>query len=178
MPAETLVHVGAVLMAAIAAIGDWRTGEIPNWLTLPAIFGAPLLYGIAVDPSWAIESITGLFLCGMVPYLMFRRNAIGGGDVKLFAAMGAVTGIQLGIQIELVAFVVGAVYALGRLAWEGKLLRTLGNSLYLGLNPLLPRKWRRQVTPELMSTVRMGGPILIATALSVAIKYPELWAGS
>ena len=37
----------ALVVAAIAAVFDWCTAEIPNWLTLPPIVVAPFAYGQA-----------------------------------------------------------------------------------------------------------------------------------
>lgn len=96
--------------------------------------------------------------------------------MKLVAAIGATAGLMAGLEIELVAFVVAALYALGRLAWEGKLLQTLGNTLFLALNPLLPKKWRRKVSPSLMNTVRLGGAFLAATILSFLVRQPNLYS--
>jgi hypothetical protein len=100
--------------------------------------------------------------------------------VKLFAAIGALVGggadgIGVGIEALLFTSMAAAVYALVRLAWEGKLLRTLANAFFLPLNPLLPKSWRREITPELMSRVRLGVPALVGTAVAIGLRYPTLW---
>ena len=43
-PYVHLVFVVAMLMTACAGAFDWRRGLIPNWLTYPALVGAPLLH--------------------------------------------------------------------------------------------------------------------------------------
>jgi len=95
--------------------------------------------------------------------------------VKLFAAIGAIAGVKVGLEVELVALVVACVYALGRLAWHGKLLRTLGNSFALAFNPVLPKKWKRTVTPELMHRLRLGAPIFVGALVALGMKYSNLW---
>ena len=70
------------------------------------------------------------------------------------------------VQVS-VPFVVAGIYALGRLAWQGKLLRTLGNSLYMGMNPLLPQRLRKPISPELLHTLRLGGAIFAGTLIAV-----------
>ncbi len=114
--------------------------------------------------------------CALVPWLLWKLRAIGGGDLKLVAAMGAVAGLTNGLEFELAGFVVAALYAFGRLAYEGKLFRTLSNSVFLALNPLMPKSWRRRVPPSLMSTVRMGGAFFVGASVSVLSHYPELWS--
>lgn len=183
MPPDWATHGArfvALAIVAIAAFTDARKELIPNWLTLPALVAAPVFWLFA-DFYWGgLRSILGLILCGAVPYWLFRRGAWAGGDVKLFAAIGAVVGgdyggVGLGIEALLFTTMAAAVYALVRLAWEGKLLRTLGNAFFLPLNPILPAKWRREITPELMSKVRLGVPALVGTSIAVVLRYPTLW---
>ena len=89
--------------------------------------------------------------------------------------IGAVAGYVNGLEFELAGFVVAALYALGRLTWEGKLLRTLANSFFIALNPILPKSWRREVSPTLMSKVRMGGAFLVGAVVVTLAHYPQLW---
>lgn len=175
MDVVLIAHGLALLIAAIAAVTDFRTGEIPNWLTLPPLVAAPLAYGI-IDGLWAaVASIAAIAVCGLVPYLLFRRGAAGGGDVKLFAAIGAVAGMAIGIEVQLVTFMVAAVISLGRLAWHGKLFKTLANSAFLGLNPILPQRWRREVAPELMTMVRLGAFAFVGTIVALYLRHPIPW---
>ena len=175
MDVVLIAHGLALLIAAIAAVTDFRTGEIPNWLTLPPLVAAPLAYAIIDWPWGAVHSIASIAVCGLVPYLLFRRGAAGGGDVKLFAAIGAVAGMSVGIVVQLVTFMAAAIISLGRLAYHGKLFKTLANSAFLGLNPILPQKWRREVTPELMTMVRLGGFAFVGTFVALYLRHPMPW---
>lgn len=171
------IHLIILLpIALVAALSDGRTGRIPNWLTLPPLAAAPLAYLLLQGPGALGASILGAVCCGAVPFFLFTRGAIGGGDVKLFAAIGAVAGARLGIEVELLSLGLAAGHAFARLAWEGKLVRTLLNSFWIAVNVVLPRRRRRDIPPELMSTVRMGGAVLAATLLAVAdgISVPGL----
>jgi prepilin peptidase CpaA len=164
-----------VVVAFIATITDLRRGVIPNWLTLPLLAIAPLYFGFTTGFRGIGSSILGLCVCGLVPFLLFTRRAIGGGDVKLFAAIGALAGARSGIEIELISLIVVAVYSLGRLAWQGALIRTLTNSIGLLLNCVLPRDRRRHIRPELMATVRMGGAVLVASLWVLFETVPTGW---
>jgi prepilin peptidase CpaA len=167
----------ALAVAATAALCDWRRGQIPNWVTLPPVVVAPLAYGLAFGVEHALHSLAATLLCAVVPYLLFRRGGMGGGDVKLFAALGAITGFDLlvGIEIELAALLVGVVVVCGALAWKGELLRTLFNALGQAFNPLLPVLWRQTPCEALTARVRMGGPILVATAGVTAPHLAAAW---
>src|SRR5688572_13604449 len=114
----------AVLVAAVAAAFDWRTGNIPNWLTLGPLCAAPVAhagYHLAIGRSAealhaAGFSVLGAAVCGVVPWLFFRQGAIGGGDVKLLAALGAICRPMLGLELQFYAYIAAAVFAPARLA--------------------------------------------------------------
>jgi len=157
----------ALLIAATGAVTDYRTGHIPNWLTLPPLAIAPLLYGLASGWDAFLAVLVGILVCGLVPVIMFRMGGMAGGDVNLFAAVAAIVGPDLGLQAELLALIVAGIYSLGRLAWDGKLFRTLGNTMAMGLNPILPKRLRRPMSPELRETLRLGGAIFAGTFITL-----------
>ena len=157
----------AVVMTAIAAYTDTKTGHIPNWLTLPPLVLGPIVHGVSNGADGLIGALIAIVACGIAPLLMYYLGGMAGGDLKLFAAIAAVCGVDVGLEAEFLAFVVAAIYALGRMAWQGTLLRTLGNSLSMLLNPFLPGRLRRPVSPELLHTLRLGGAIFAGTLIAV-----------
>jgi prepilin peptidase CpaA len=153
--------------ATLAAAGtDARTGRIPNLLTLP-LLPAGLALGFFQGGALGLGSaLLGCVLCFAVPYglLRFSRGkAIGGGDVKLFAGLGALLGPSAGLQVELASLVLLALFALLALTWRGQLWALLKRTGWLAVNALLPAARRRAVQPELMMTMRMGPAICAAT---------------
>jgi prepilin peptidase CpaA len=179
MNAAVTIAAGLALgVATIAALLDRRRGQIPNWLTLPPIALSPFAYGFAFGIEYGIHSAGSALVSALVPYLLFRRGGMGGGDVKLFGALGAITGFDLlvGIEIQLGAFVVAIVFACAALAWRGALLKTLGTALTLALNPLLPMRCRREVSGPLAAPVRLGGAILVATGVFAAPQLMLAWS--
>jgi len=178
MNAAVTIAVGVALgVAMIAALCDWRRGKIPNWLTIPPIVAAPLAYGIAFGIEQALRCLAAAVLSALIPYLLFRRGVMGGGDVKVFGALGAITGfdVLVGIEIQLGAVVVAMLVACGVLAWKGALLRTLGNAFMLALNPLLPTRWRREPCDAMSVPIRMGGAIFVATGIFAAPYLALAW---
>lgn len=162
-------------MVAIAAFTDVRGGVIPNWLTLPPLVVAPIAYGMVDGMRGTIASLLGMLVCALVPLLVFYRGGMHGGDVKLFAALGAVSGIYLGLEVQFLSLCAASIYAVGQLAWNGRLLRSLSNAAFLGLNPLLPRRLRRTIAPELMHRIRLGAAILLGAMIAVGEKHQDLW---
>ncbi len=176
----TYFLVAAALVAAVAAVTDWKTGEIPNWLTLGALFLAPIAYGAVAAVHHApdigmqvVWSLLGAIVCAIVPGLLYRQDAIGGGDVKLLIALGAILQARLGLEAEMYSFFAAGLIAPARLAYEGKLFRTIKNTLLLALNPLLPKKKRRTVEPTLLTWFRFGPAIFLGTALVAYIHWRQ-----
>jgi prepilin peptidase CpaA len=169
----------ALPVTAAAAVTDARSARIPNWITLPPLAIAPVLYGVAVGPEYAVQSLASAFISGLSPYLLFRRQAMGGGDVKLFAAIGAVTGLDLfiGLQIQLIAFSIAMFAALLAQAWKGRLLATLASVATMPLNKLLPRRFQLRAPEDLRAPVRLGGSVLLATIVAVALRFSAAESG-
>jgi len=175
----------SIAVAAVAAWTDFRTGHIPNWLTFPVIPLGVVLNGLATlhGPRGFIEgalaSLGGVLVCSLAPGLMFYKQLVGregaepvggGGDVKLFAALGALLGYYHGIEAEFFAFCAAGIFGMASLAWHGRLLRAMGYTLFIAVNPVLPRKWRRDITPELLTKIRMGGAILAGTCVAALAR--------
>jgi prepilin peptidase CpaA len=179
MYGEQYFLLAAVLVTGLSAWFDWRTGEIPNWLTLGPMALAPLAhagFGFAKE-GWGAAgqglafSIVGIITCGVIPIFLYRSGAIGGGDVKLLGALGAMLRPLVGIETEMYSFIVAALYAPVRLAYEGKLLKTLGNSLLLVRNVFVPKDKRKELTTEMMSELRFGPSIFVATLIAILLHW-------
>ena len=133
--AEHLLFAGiALLCAAIASVYDLRERRIPNRLT-GSFLAAGLLLHFALGGwgglrSAALAALTagGLFL------VFFIAGGMGAGDVKLMAAVGAITGLAP-LQLVMLATVgAGAVFALALAGYHGQLRQTLRNVVELLLH--------------------------------------------
>jgi prepilin peptidase CpaA len=168
-------------VAALAAWTDLRSGRIPNWLTLGALLAGVVARAVS---GWMFfgglrgallsggYSIAGALVCGLVPFLLYWLGGAGGGDVKLFAAIGALCHPAMGLEIETYSFVAAALIAPAVLAYKGKLLATLGRSLALATNPLRPQERRREIPHELMTWFRMGPAVFLGAAMTTLLQWP------
>jgi prepilin peptidase CpaA len=169
----------AVLVSAIAAAFDWRTGHIPNWVTLAPLGLAPLAHvGVFVANGRAGEalsqgafSVLGAAVCAIVPLALYRAGGLGGGDVKLLAAIGALCRPLLGIEAQFYGFIAAALFAPARLAYEGKLLKVMANTLALVANPFLPKARRREITPEMLTWQGLGPAIFVGMSFTALMHW-------
>jgi prepilin peptidase CpaA len=121
----TLVPLLAAAVAGGAACADLRWRRIPNWLTLStALVGLALnvwLYGA----SGGLTALGGLALglALLLPFYVLR--AVGAGDVKLLAALGALLGPQALVSVALYGAVVGGLMSATILLGRGRLMLTL-----------------------------------------------------
>lgn len=185
--------VFATVVAIAGAVFDWRSGrkategegvegEIPNSLTFGALAIAPIAHflwgtkigGARVGLEAAGFSVAGALTCALVPLLLWRAGAMGGGDLKLLAAVGAIVRPLVGIEAEFWAFAAAAVIAPARMAWEGKLFRTLGNSLAIAVNPFLPKAKRKEITREEMTWFRFGPAIAVGTLIASILHWQRV----
>jgi len=181
MTALHALFAAILLLSLLAALWDLRTGAIPNLLVAAGFVLAFPLHGAVLlsrvpgpTPAALLEAlgaiVGGALVCGAAPFVLWRLNAMGGGDVKLLSAVGALAGPMVGIEIELYSFVLIALYACARLAYQGQLLRLLGSSIALAMNPLLPEARRRSVPPALLTSLRFGPSVLAASALVLGLR--------
>jgi prepilin peptidase CpaA len=177
------ILLGALAVALVAALFDWRTGHMPNWLTFGALLFAPLAHvawgtranGSLNEGLWrGASSLGGLVVCALVPLLLYRYNAIGGGDIKLLAALGAIGGMSLGLEMELYGFIAAAILAPAFLAYDGKLMETLKNSGRLLVNSFLPKARRKPIEQETMSWFRLGPAVFLGVGLTALIHWDEV----
>jgi prepilin peptidase CpaA len=124
-----LICASAIAMAG--AIHDARSRRIPNQLTFAAIAAGFVVR--AVLGGWlGFESAAwGALLGGGIFFLFFVIGGMGGGDVKLMAAVGTWAGVQQVTPILLAAALAGGVLAVIYMFAYGTVSRTFRNSLVL-----------------------------------------------
>ena len=170
--------VVSLVLAALAAWGDARRGQIPNWLTLPVLVVAPLahavlargqhaVFGLPAPLFAALWSLSAALVAGLVPYLMFKLGLAGAGDAKLLAALGALLLPEFALAAEFSAFAAALLFVPARLAYRGNLFGTLAESLGFAASAVR-RKAGTAGAPPLAFTehLRLGPFIFVGTLLA------------
>ncbi len=140
-----MLTTAVVLAVGLPAIWiDSRTHRIPN-----ALVGATLLAGGAVQLATQGMAGFGLVLGGAAVGLLFflplyLSGAMGAGDVKLMAALGALVGPQTAAIAVAFTLVAGSVLALAAVGW---------------------RRWSRLATTQADANSALAGRIPYAGAI-------------
>ena len=117
--------VVSILVVLLAGGWDLRTGHIPNWLTYSgALAGLTLALWFGGLAGLGI-SLAGFAIAFIPSLVLFSLGVLGGGDVKLLAALGALVGYPVIFDILFYSIVAGSALALAVIIWQGRVLETL-----------------------------------------------------
>ena len=122
---------GAVLVALVGAVIDIRSSRIPNQLTYSAVLAALLFRTAILGVSGLKSGALGMLVAGGLFLLLFVLGAMGGGDMKLMAAVGAWVGSTQVMMLILTAALAGGVLAIGRMILSKAVGQTLRNTMHL-----------------------------------------------
>jgi len=150
-------HTLVLVVAAICAVTDARSGRIYNAVTVPAIVVGLVWSVSSGDRGVMFGSLAGLAL-GLVPFgLAASRGWVGGGDVKLFAAIGALGGFFFLMDCLFVAFVLAALYGVFLIARHGRGTTSFREFL----------RGSAEAEPETRRTIRMGVFVFVGALVCV-----------
>ena len=165
------------LLLAAAAI-DLRWRRIPNWLSL-ALVAAGLtqsfLPGYGLSP---LGALSGLGVGFGLTFILFAIGALGGGDVKLLAGVGAWMGPRIVLSVFLGAAVAGLVMVLILACSQGRLKTLFRNSAVLTLSFAHAGEVGMQTTVECGKSCRSvdrplpyAVPVLVATLAVLSVAW-------
>jgi prepilin peptidase CpaA len=168
---ETLANIILLLpLAIIIGYYDVRYRRIPNAFVL-----ATLASGVAINAIFAgLPGVAGSLMgCALGFILMFMLHvfgAMGAGDVKLFAAIGAVTGAQLIVPTFIVVIITGGLLAVVSIIRAGIVKTTMHRVLQIFVGMLPGWEMPRFAVPaDRKYTIPYGVAITMGSIISVAI---------
>lgn len=159
-----------VPLAIVIIYYDVRYRRIPNPLVI-----ATLISGLAMNTTFtgvngALSSASGCVLGFILMFLLHVFGAMGAGDVKLFAAIGSVTGAQLVLPTFVIVVLTGGLLAFVSILRSGAFRTTMHRVLqiFVGLLPgwQMPRF---AVPADRAHTIPYGVAITIGSIISMAI---------
>ena len=114
--ADALIAILAAMLI-VAATGDLRTRTIPNWLNGAIALGAIpfwLVSGLSVWPDMAIQIGVALAVFALFA-LAFHLGAMGGGDVKMVAALALWLPLGAVLKLLVIMSIAGGVLTVAML---------------------------------------------------------------
>jgi len=174
-----------LIICILAAFYDAATARIPNEITYTAILVGltinilpPLLVGAAqarwLGATGATEALCGFLLCAGIGLGSLLIAGMGGGDMKLLAALGALLGFSDCIPVLVVALVVAIIYALLNLIVAGRLNQAMGG-LSVQVLELVYLQRTSPMAPLTKRTIPLAVPLvlgLLVARLGVTLKFP------
>jgi prepilin peptidase CpaA len=155
-------------LMTVCVYTDIAKDKVYNWATFPAIFAGLALwyipYGFGGPFMYALAAAG---IGGGVFFVFFLFRCIGGGDVKLMAAVGALMGLRFTLNALLPIALVGAVMAVGAMIWKGRVREGLKRSakMLIKLRPGKPETGAKPLTIPYGAAIAIGGMWTWATLL-------------
>jgi prepilin peptidase CpaA len=170
--------VQAVLIALVlgAAFCDVRYRRIPNWLTVTGVLVGLALNGFLDQGRMGlfVSSLLGLVIAFGVYFALYALHAMGAGDVKLMAAVGAIVGWPDWFGIFIITAIIGGIMALILVIARGRVKKTFWNVAFIlselrGGRPAYLRREELDVKSPKAMRLPHGAVIAVGTLVALAI---------
>jgi prepilin peptidase CpaA len=165
-PAEviSLWDTFILAFAITAAVTDVLWGRIPRSITTLGLFIGLLFH---MGRGGFLSALLAAFLGFVAGLLLFDVGAIGGGDVKLIAALGALLGLGRWASAMEFAIFAAALIAIAQALRRGVLRQTLRN-----ISDLV--RWIARQGRKPHPDIRVGGPGALGAPFGVAAAIGTL----
>jgi prepilin peptidase CpaA len=164
--AQLLANLLISVFLCVAAWFDVTTRRIPNQLTLAGLGAA---FALRVPLGWEASSrgLEGFAVALVVALLFYALGAVGGGDAKLLAVVGAFLGLDALPGALAYIVLLGAALALVMMTRRGLLLLLLLNTfeLFRTRRFLARAGGARMVDAPTALTIPYAAPIAVGTLL-------------
>lgn len=147
------------LYIAIAFYTDIRYCRIPNRLSLIAAMSGLLYFAFRDGWRGLLHSLVALSTLFIVSFILYLLRAIGAGDVKLFAAIGALMGVEYGLLLFIYALLFAGLIAIIISVKQRKLPERIYFAMMTFFGLLFHRNKRK-----------------IIDGISTSPRFPMMWA--
>lgn len=162
-----------VVIVTFAVLGcatwnDIRHHRIPNWLTLPSVVAGLVLW-YCIGGVEGLKLSAGGLTVGFIVFLIpFALGGMGGGDVKLMAAVGALIGWPLVIWAILLSCIVALFGTIAKAIWKGRFLKLITNTWFITKNTLIALALRRPAA-EIKEVTKIQAAVYVPFGVAIAI---------
>jgi prepilin peptidase CpaA len=154
----------ALGIAIVGAVKDVAGRRIPNWLTYSGLLAALIVRVTFAGWPGLKLGLAGMALAGGIFFLLFMLGGMGGGDVKLMAAVGAWAGAAQVVSVLIVGAIAGGMLAVGHILLHRRVGETLRNTL-----ELVRHHATAGLQPHPVLNVQQEGTMRLPYGLAIAI---------
>ncbi|RDW21723.1 A24 family peptidase [Oceanobacillus chungangensis] len=153
----------------IAFMTDVKYQKLPNWLTAGGMLIGIVYHLITSGVEGLLFSFLGLLVAGGIFLILYVFKALGAGDVKLFAAIGSMIGIQLVLYMMMYSIVFAGLIAIIILLFTKTFLKKITNALFAIIHSITSRSFQK--IEEFKTTKATRFPFMYAVIPAVITTY-------
>jgi prepilin peptidase CpaA len=168
---DAIWHMLVIAFVLTAAVGDLRWRKIPRQFTTAGLV-AGLLFHLIYGGFWF--AAIGAFLAFAIGLTLFQLGAIGGGDVKLIVALGAMLGLKPWLFAMELAIMTAGITALVQAIVQRRLIRTLRN-IALSLRWLATSGLKAHPLININNPSMLRAPFGVAAAVGTILVLAATW---
>jgi len=167
------------LVTIIAGATDIRTRRIPNSLVLAGLFLGLGMNWFLYGTAGLTQAAKGMGLALLIYFPLFALRAMGAGDAKLMAAVGAIVGPGNWLGIFFATALLGGIVGLLVVLMRKRLSATLFNVAYIVRELLAfraPYLTRAELEAGHEKSISLPHGSIIACASALFLVAINLWA--
>lgn len=163
----SLCTLMAVLV--ISSYTELKEKRIPNWVTISGLL-IGLLAGYFPGGITLTQSISGFVVGFFFLFVFYMFGGMGGGDVKLMGAVGALQGYPLVMNSLVYTAFIGGAMAIWVLVSNQHFWRGMGQSMAMFFRIHKPEEEQAKENEEKLGTVPYGIAIISGTSLTIVLS--------
>lgn len=161
-----------LLMICTAFVSDIRTSAIPNSITMGGLVSGLIFQAFVYGTDGFFQALAAMATGFLLFLLLHMFGALGAGDVKLFAAIGAWSTIPFVLSSMLYSLLYAGFIGFGILIWRRELTRRFLSFIMWLFRAILLRD--KHVLGELKQTNHIYFPFMYAVLPGILTALAEM----
>ena len=152
----------------VTSYTDLKYQKIYNKHTIPSFIFGITISAISNFPNTLINVLLASLIAFLVFFIMFTMGVMGGGDVKLVTAIGALIGYPIIVDALFWSIICGGVYATVNLIWHRELFQVLKQVIVFLLTLFT---WKIKMPPNAGNSRKIPYGICISSGTVISLIF-------